>query len=51
MFTGTMIDQLIESVERAERHAHKSMDNEPRFPAPQAQVCSRKNWQEFIEVA
>jgi hypothetical protein len=33
MFTGTLIDELISTVERAEKHAHKSVDSpEAKLP-------------------
>ena len=28
MYTGTLIDELISTVERAERHAHKTADSQ-----------------------
>jgi hypothetical protein len=48
MFTGTMIDELIGSVERAERHAREieSLELEMRdFAVPRMEL------QEWIEVA
>jgi hypothetical protein len=51
MFQGTMIDELIQSVERAEQHAREQQQKQAaemdmrRFPLHMA------NWRQVIEVA
>jgi uncharacterized protein YcnI len=32
MYTGTLIDELILTVERAEKHAHKTVDSQESRP-------------------
>ena len=32
MYTGTLIDELISTVERAEKHAHKNADSQEAKP-------------------
>ena len=46
MFAGTTIDELIKSVERAEKHAREEQ-KKPDFPVYQQQ----NNWRASFEVA
>jgi lipopolysaccharide biosynthesis regulator YciM len=46
MFAGTTIDELIKSVERAEKHARDEQKKQD-FPVYQQQ----NNWREAVEVA
>lgn len=49
MFAGTTIDELIKSVERAEKHAREEQKN---FKAPDFPVYQQQNsWRETFEVA
>lgn len=50
MFTGTTIDELIESVERAEQHARRERP-EPPFTVPEMVSYQNANWQGLVEVA
>ena len=48
MFAGTTIDELIKSVERAEKHAREEQKKPyTEFPVYQQQ----NNWREVVEVA
>jgi hypothetical protein len=47
MFTGTTIDELIRSVERAEQHAHN--EHEPAMVIPNLPVYQNR-WQPMAEV-
>jgi hypothetical protein len=49
MFTGTTIEQLIQSVERAE-HQARQPQQQASFAAPQAPVFQSR-WQGMVEVA
>jgi hypothetical protein len=51
MFQGTTIDELINSVERAEEHARKQQKDEPMAMNLRQYPLQRTQWQELIEVA
>lgn len=48
MFTGMTIDELIQSVERAEQHARELRETNVFF---QETPVRRTEWQEMVEVA
>jgi hypothetical protein len=48
MYTGTTIEELINSVERAERHAREEERQTQLSPLP---WMKQDKWQEMVEVA
>jgi len=46
MYLGTTIDELIKSVERAEKHAREEQTKTLDFP-----IYQQNNWRQTVEVA